>query len=108
VQRTADQDRVLLRLENVFIWLALEDEEVELVRRDGRAGHDAVVAQVAVLEANRLTVLNGDGVYAELMDNGQSILSNLNAANVHWPGKQDFNFGLRGDHTSRGHIGCQS
>jgi hypothetical protein len=45
-----------------------------------------------------LTVLNGDGVYAELMDNGQPIRSNLNAANVRWPGKQDFSFGQRGDH----------
>ena len=60
---------------------------------------DAMNSQQRVLDMLDLTVLNGDGVYAELIDNGQPILSNLNAAHVRWPGKQDFSFGLRGDHT---------
>lgn len=60
---------------------------------------DALDSRQRVLDMLDLTVLNGDGVYAELMDNGQAILSNLNTANVRWPGKQDFNFGLRGDRT---------
>ncbi len=59
---------------------------------------DAMESRQRVLDMLDLTVLNGDGVYAELIDNGQPILSNLNARGIGWPGKQDFSFGQRGDH----------
>jgi signal transduction histidine kinase len=39
-----------------------------------------------------LAILNGDGVYAELLDNGHTIRSDLSANNVHWPGHQDYGF----------------
>ncbi|MBS0387106.1 MAG: HAMP domain-containing protein [Proteobacteria bacterium] len=60
---------------------------------------DAIESRQRVLDMLDHTVLNGDGVYAEFIDNGQSIFSNLNAKGVSWPGKQDFNFGQLGDHT---------
>lgn len=60
---------------------------------------DALESRQRVLDMLDLTVLNGDGVYAELQDNGGAIRSNLNAANARWPGKQDFSFGVRGDRT---------
>jgi HAMP domain-containing protein len=60
---------------------------------------DAMESRQRVLDMLDLTVLNGDGVYAELMDNGNSIFSNLNVRGLSWPGKQDFSFGQRGDHT---------
>jgi len=37
-------------------------------------------------------VINGDGVYAALLDNGQEIQSELNSPGVHWLGRQDFTF----------------
>ena len=60
---------------------------------------DAMNSRQRVVDMLDLTVLNGDGVYAELFDNGQPIFSNLNGTQARWPGKQDFSFGLRGDHT---------
>jgi signal transduction histidine kinase len=39
-----------------------------------------------------LAILNGDGVYAELLDNGRTIRSELSAENIHWPGHQDYGF----------------
>jgi signal transduction histidine kinase len=39
-----------------------------------------------------LAILNGDGVYAELLDNGRSVRSELNARNVAWPGHQNYRF----------------
>lgn len=44
-----------------------------------------------------LAVLGGDGVYAELIDNGEHVVSKLNASDVRWPGRQDFAFNLDGD-----------
>src|SRR5882672_9612587 len=37
-------------------------------------------------------VINGDGVFAALVDNGQEIQSELNSPGVHWLGRQDFTF----------------
>ena len=59
---------------------------------------DALDSRQRVLDMLDLTVLNGDGSYAELVDNGQPIFSNLNARGARWPGMQDFSFGRRGDH----------
>lgn len=59
---------------------------------------DAMDSRQRVLDMLDHTLLNGDGVYAEFIDNGQSTYSNLNARGVKWPGKQDFNFGQLGDH----------
>lgn len=59
---------------------------------------DALDSRQRVLDMLDLTVLNGDGVYAELIDNNQSNFSNLNAKGIRWPGRQDFRFALRGDH----------
>jgi signal transduction histidine kinase len=39
-----------------------------------------------------MAILNGDGVYAELVDNGRAIRSDLSAKNVQWPGHQDYGF----------------
>ncbi len=39
-----------------------------------------------------LAILNGDGVYAELLDNGHTTRSDLSVNNVHWPGRQDYGF----------------
>ena len=59
---------------------------------------DAIESRQRVVDMLDHTLLNGDGVYAEFIDNGQSILSNLNVRGVRWPGKQDFKFGQLGDH----------
>jgi signal transduction histidine kinase len=37
-------------------------------------------------------VINGDGVFAALVDNGQEIRSELNMPSVRWVGRQDFTF----------------
>lgn len=44
-----------------------------------------------------IAVLGGDGVYAEVIDNGEHVVSKLSASEVHWPGRQDFAFNLDGD-----------
>jgi signal transduction histidine kinase len=42
-------------------------------------------------------VINGDGVFAALVDGGREIRSELNTPGVRWPGRQDFTFrGKRG------------
>lgn len=37
-------------------------------------------------------VINGDGIYASVLDNGHEISSDLNAPDIHWQGRQDFSF----------------
>jgi len=39
-----------------------------------------------------LAILNGGGIYAELLDDGQSVRSDLNSAGLQWPGRQDYQF----------------
>jgi signal transduction histidine kinase len=53
---------------------------------------DALDSRQRVRDMLDLAVLNGDGIYAELIDNGQSIRSSLAPGDVHWSGRQDFDF----------------
>ncbi len=50
-----------------------------------------------IVELLDLAILHSESVYAELVDNGTSIRSSLNAQNAHWPGREDFVFGGRSD-----------
>jgi signal transduction histidine kinase len=60
---------------------------------------NAMDTQQRVRDMLDLAVLNGDGVYAELIDNGRQIRSNMSTRTILWPGRQDFGFGQGGDHT---------
>ena len=44
-----------------------------------------------------MAITNGDGVYAEVIENGRSIRSALNLAEVRWPGRHDFRFASNDD-----------
>jgi signal transduction histidine kinase len=39
-----------------------------------------------------MAITNGEGVYAEVVEDGRSIRSALNVAGVRWPGRHDFRF----------------
>jgi len=59
-----------------------------------------------------LAILNGDGVYAEYLDDRGSVRSQLGRAGLDMPAQQDFNFNEHGDHvyflklpiSARGHF----
>jgi signal transduction histidine kinase len=58
---------------------------------------DALDSKQRVVEMLDLAILHSEGVYAELLDNGTSIKSNLNSPNTQWPGREDFVFGKSSD-----------
>ena len=58
---------------------------------------DVLDSKQRVVEMLDLAVLHSEGVYAELVDNGASIKSNLNSPNSQWPGREDFVFGNSAD-----------
>jgi signal transduction histidine kinase len=58
---------------------------------------DVLESRQRIVDVLDLAILNGEGVYAELLDNGRSIRSDLNSSNLHWPDRQDFDFGESGD-----------
>lgn len=51
---------------------------------------DALDSRQRVVDMLDLTMLNGDGTYAVLIDNGHEIRGSLNTNNVHWSPRQDF------------------
>ncbi len=53
---------------------------------------DALGSPTRVRNLLDQAVINGDGVYAALMDNGGEIRSELNSPGVKWLGRQDFTF----------------
>lgn len=58
---------------------------------------NALDTRQRALDMLDLAILDGDGVYAELIDNDEHILSKLSAGDIRWPGRQDFSFNLDGD-----------
>jgi len=58
-------------------------------------------SRTRVVEFLDRAILGADGVYAELLDNGVSIRSNLNTPGIRWAGRQDFAFGEGGDQVYR-------
>ncbi len=58
---------------------------------------DVLASRQRVTDVLDLAILNADGVYAELLDNGRSVKSELGSPNLQWPGRQDFGFGTSGD-----------
>lgn len=60
-------------------------------------GGDVPESKRRVADFLDLAILRGEGVYAELVDNGVSTRSNLNSPDLHWAGAEDFEFGQGGD-----------
>lgn len=59
---------------------------------------DALDSQQRVLDTLDQAILNGDGDFAELVDNGREIRSSLNAPGISWQGRQDFTVGSGSGH----------
>jgi signal transduction histidine kinase len=59
---------------------------------------DVLDSKQRVVELLDLAILHSEGVYAEVVDNGVSIRSNLNSPNTQWPGREDFVFDTSTDY----------
>jgi signal transduction histidine kinase len=59
---------------------------------------DAIEHPQRLRSALDSVMLNGDGIFAELIDNNQAVDSELNAPGLHWPGHQDYGFDSDGNH----------
>jgi signal transduction histidine kinase len=58
---------------------------------------DVLESRQRVIEVLDLAILHSESIYAEVVDNGTSIRSSLNAPGTQWPGREDFEFNASGD-----------